>query len=64
MSIYAEDIDNAIAFLSCLYRFEESGPFVQTVLAMSKEEILVYNDNAPDKHTWDYRKGKYVLLYL
>ena len=68
MSIYAEGIDNAIAFLSCLYRFEEGGPFVQTVLAMTKEEILVYNDNAPDKQEgadWSYKvKIRFPLKFI
>ena len=68
MSIYAEDIDKAIAFLSCLYRFEEDGPFVQTVLAMTKEEVLIYNDNAPDKQEgadWSYKvKIRFPLQFI
>ena len=68
MSIYAEDIDKAIAFLSCLFRFEEDGPFVQTVLAMTKEEVLIYNDNAPDKQEgadWSYKvKIRFPLQFI
>ena len=57
MSIYAEDIDNAVGFLPGLFKFDPEGQFEQAVLALAQGELLFYNDNAPDSVNgadWSY----------
>ena len=58
MSIFAEEIEKAIAFLPGLFKFEEDGLFSQAVLALTPECLLIYNDNAPDEvsgEDWTYK---------
>ena len=48
MSIFAEEVENGIAFLPGLYKFGKEDLFSQAVLMLTKEEILIFNDNLPD----------------
>ena len=58
MSIYAEDIEKAVGYLPGLFKFEPNGLFIQSVLTLTKESLLIYDDNAPqtvEGADWSYK---------
>ena len=48
MNVIAEDLEKARALLPGLFKFQDSEPFSQAVLAVNEEMLFVYNDHAPD----------------
>ena len=58
MSIYAEDIEKAIGFLPGLFKLNSDGLFTQAVLTLTKDSLMIYDDNAPDTTDgadWSYK---------
>ena len=57
MSIIVEDVENGIAFLPGLFKFGVEDIFSQAVLMLTKEELIIFNDSAPDSvdgADWSY----------
>ncbi len=48
MNISIEGFKDAEAFLPGLYKFHEDGLFSQAILSITNQELLFYDDHAPD----------------
>ena len=48
MKLIIEDYKDAKAAIAGLFQFEENAKFTQTILAVTENSFLFYNDNKPD----------------
>lgn len=49
MKLNVESYSDVIAMIAGLFQFKENEQFTQTALAVTENEILFYDDNAPDR---------------
>ena len=49
MSIKAEDFEKVQCLIAGLYKFDEEQPFSQALLGLTDQDLLIYNDHAPDR---------------
>ena len=65
MKLVIEDYKNAKALLVGLFQFDKKEQFSQAVLGLTENELIVYDDNAPDSKEGDsykYNVKKRVAL--
>lgn len=56
MKLVIEDYKNAKAVIAGLFQFSENAKYTQTILALTEDSFLFYNDNKPDAKEGDNYK--------
>ena len=65
MKLVLDEYKNARAIIAGLFQFSPTEKFTQTVLAVTENQLLFYNDNKPDSKqgdTYHYAVKKHLSL--